>query len=296
MTQISIEDAIEILEMEGYDVGTYPEGIMLEVPDVFTPKELYELYLGMVEKYGEAEEPTIRDYYDICAYIEADGVWRCGLVKEAKIVGERKKCVRYTVRELITNTMFDVYDCQDIILTEGEFIDRITRGDEKALKMIERWDYGRIEEWWEISENYYNAKLYYMIMRSERFPFKEYISLFWDKRIDFPRRLYIQVGGNIWHLNRNHSEDSIHAPLKSVVLEKFGCSLASSYTKEKVFRGNIYTPEKMLEWSLEFIAYKYEEFLRYVEGAKTGYIPKEIFEKKYKKCFDRLGIDIVVLD
>ena len=55
MSQIPIEDAVEILETEGYEIPSYPKGITLEVPDTFTPKELYEMVLDIIEM---AEEET----------------------------------------------------------------------------------------------------------------------------------------------------------------------------------------------------------------------------------------------
>ena len=51
METIPIEDAVELLKSEGYSIPSYPKGIALEVPDTFTPKELYERVLEAKREY-----------------------------------------------------------------------------------------------------------------------------------------------------------------------------------------------------------------------------------------------------
>jgi|GEM_PF-3753642 len=43
MVRIPIEDAVELLEMEGYQIDSFPEGVIIEVPETFTPDDLYEI-------------------------------------------------------------------------------------------------------------------------------------------------------------------------------------------------------------------------------------------------------------
>ena len=62
MSQIPIEDAVEILETEGYEIPSYPKGIALEVPDTFTPKELYEMVMEAISEGGEPYKMTREEY------------------------------------------------------------------------------------------------------------------------------------------------------------------------------------------------------------------------------------------
>jgi len=45
--KIPIQDAIEILNMEGYDIPETDEEIYIEIPEEFTIEELYEVAISL---------------------------------------------------------------------------------------------------------------------------------------------------------------------------------------------------------------------------------------------------------
>lgn len=58
MPQIPIEDAVDFLIEEGYDISDYPHGIILEIPEEFSPEELYELFQNSIAEEDAKEIPT----------------------------------------------------------------------------------------------------------------------------------------------------------------------------------------------------------------------------------------------
>ena len=62
MPRIPIEDAIEILAESDYYFPSYPSGIMIEVPEEFTPEELYFIVEDIIS--GTYETPTEVDTYE----------------------------------------------------------------------------------------------------------------------------------------------------------------------------------------------------------------------------------------
>jgi len=60
--KIPIQDAIEILNMEGYDIPETDEEIYIEIPEEFTIEELYEVAIkGIHNTKKELWEMTTRD-------------------------------------------------------------------------------------------------------------------------------------------------------------------------------------------------------------------------------------------
>ena len=59
MPEIPIEDVIELLKSEGYSIPSYPKGITIELPESFSPEELYEI---VMEKPHLVIRKTVDNY------------------------------------------------------------------------------------------------------------------------------------------------------------------------------------------------------------------------------------------